>query len=194
MVFLNVIDGFIPMQNDKVRIEEGTIRLMTPGEIAMARRVFGDSIVYSRVWVHCDSYFPFGLQSTGIAMAPNGELWFRKEGYKTDFSSSDVLDQAKHVFIHELGHVWQHQHGQWVRTRGLFSWAADYFYKLDKIKLTDYPLEQQASIIADYWLIIVYGMDTWLMFQARGKQGRYRGNDEFIDIPHLYQKIVTGRG
>lgn len=34
--------------------EEGTLRRMTLGEIAMARRVFGDSIVYSRVWIHCD--------------------------------------------------------------------------------------------------------------------------------------------
>lgn len=33
--------------------EEGTLRLMTPGEIAMARRIYGDSIVYSRVWIHC---------------------------------------------------------------------------------------------------------------------------------------------
>jgi len=182
------------MQNASESVKEGTLRLMTLGEIAMARRVFGDSIVYSRVWIHCDSYFPFGLQSPAYAMAPNGELWFRKEGYNPDFSSSDVLDQSKHVFIHELGHVWQHQHGQWVRTRGLFSWAADYFYKLDRCKLTDYPIEQQASIIADYWLIIVYGMNTWLMFQAKGKQGRYRGDDKFSDIPGLYQKIVTGRG
>ena len=182
------------MQNNSTQNEEGTLRLMTLGEIAMARRVFGDSIVYSRVWIHCDSYFPFGLQKPGFAMAPNGELWFRKEGYKPDFSASNVLDQDKHVFIHELGHVWQHQHGQWVRTRGLFSWAADYYYKLDKEKLTDYPLEQQASIIADYWLILVYGLKTWLLYQAEGKQGKYRGDDKYHDIPKLYQKIVTGRG
>ncbi|EOE6914620.1 type IV secretion protein Rhs [Cronobacter turicensis] len=182
------------MRNSHSGTREGTLRLMTPGEIAMARRVFGYSIVYSRVWVHCDSYFPFGLQSKGVAMAPNGELWFRKEGYKPDFSASNVLIQSRHVFIHELGHVWQHQHGQWVRTRGLFSWAADYFYQLDKFSLIDYSLEQQASIIADYWLLLVYGMQTWLAFQAEGKQGRYRGKDRLADIPRLYQKIATGRG
>lgn len=33
------------MQNDV----EGSLRLMTLGEIAMAKRVFGHSIVYSRV-------------------------------------------------------------------------------------------------------------------------------------------------
>jgi len=36
-----------------MQLEEGTLRLMTPGEIAMARRIYGDSIVYSRVWIHC---------------------------------------------------------------------------------------------------------------------------------------------
>jgi len=44
-----------------VQIKEGTLRRLTPGEIAMPRTIYGDSIVYSRVWVHCDSYLPFGL-------------------------------------------------------------------------------------------------------------------------------------
>lgn len=65
--------------------EEGTLRRMTLGEIAMARRVFGDSIVYSRVWIHCDSYLPFGLQKQNYAMTPNGELWYRKQMYRKTF-------------------------------------------------------------------------------------------------------------
>ncbi|HHQ5993008.1 TPA: type IV secretion protein Rhs, partial [Enterobacter hormaechei subsp. steigerwaltii] len=89
--------------------EEGTLRRMTLGEIAMARRVFGDSIVYSRVWIHCDSYLPFGLQKQNYAMTPNGELWYRKSMYREDFSANSVFIEDKYVFIHELGHVWQHQ-------------------------------------------------------------------------------------
>jgi hypothetical protein len=45
----------------------------------------------------------------------------------------------------------------WVRTRGAFSWAVDYHYSLDKDRLSDYGLEQQASIVSDYWLLIHYG-------------------------------------
>lgn len=75
--------------------------------------------------------------------------------YREDFSANSVFIEDKYVFIHELGHVWQHQHGQWVRMRGAFSWAAEYTYKLDKEKLTDYSLELQASILADYWLLLV---------------------------------------
>lgn len=173
--------------------KEGTLRLMTLGEIAMARRIFGDSIVYSRVWVHCDSYFPFGLQTPGTAMAPNGELWFRKEDYYADFSRADVSVEDKHIFIHELGHVWQHQHGQWVRVRGLVSKFANYYYQLDREKLTDYPLEQQASIIADYWLLLVYGLNKWISFLSSDSQGKYSGKDPISEIPRLYRKIVTGR-
>ena len=95
--------------------------------------------------------------------------------------------------MHELGHVWQHQHGQWVRTRGLFSWAADYFYQLDRANLTDYPLEQQASILADYWLLLIYGMNEWQAQQRPHQIGKYRGNDRSGDIPSLYKKIVTGK-
>lgn len=173
---------------------EGTLRLMTLGEIAMARQFYGDAIVYSRVWIHCDSYFPFGLQHPDYVMAPNGEIWYRKERYKDDFSLPSATLQEKHTFIHELGHVWQHQHGQWVRIRGAFSWAANYFYQLDREKLTDYPLEQQASILADYWLLHIHGINVWRLFQKQNQPGRYCGKDDILDIPTLYRKIITGRG
>lgn len=177
-----------------VQVEEGTLRRMTIGEIAMARRVFGDSIVYSRVWIHCDSYLPFGLQKKNYAMTPNGEIWYRKSMYRDDFSPNSVFVEDKYVFIHELAHVWQHQHGQWVRLRGAFSWAAEYTYRLDKYKLTDYSLEQQESILADYWLLLVYGIDKWSFYQRPGQMGKYRGVDKMRDIPSLYQKIVSGKG
>lgn len=174
------------------KIAEGILRRMTLGEIAMARKVYGDSIVYSRVWIHCDSYLPFGLQSRNYAMTPNGELWFRQELYKQDFSVNTVFIEDKHLFIHELGHVWQHQHGQWVRTRGLFSWAADYCYSLDKKIINGYSLEQQASILADYWLLLVYGLDMWRYYQKPGRMGKYRGADNLRNIHSLYKKIVKG--
>ncbi len=175
------------------QVKEGTLRLMTLGEIAMAKRVYGHSIAYNRVWIHCDSYLPFGLQFKDYAMTPNGELWFRKKMYRDDFSSTQAVIEDKYIFIHELGHVWQQQHGQWVRFRGAFSWAADYTYKLDKGKLTDYSLEQQASILADYWLLLVYGVSTWIYYQRPDRMGKYRGKDSFQDVPSLYRKIVTGR-
>lgn len=60
------------------------------------------------------------------------------------------------IFLHEMMHVWQHQRGMMVRMRGLFSWAVDYYYTLDKAILLDYGLEQQAAMVADYWLLKTY--------------------------------------
>ncbi|MFE8046276.1 type IV secretion protein Rhs [Brenneria goodwinii] len=144
------------------QIEESALRLMTLGEISMARQIFGNAIVYSQVWIHCDSYLPFGLQGKHVGMSPNGEIYFRKEEFLKDFSQTSDYSR-QHFFVHELAHVWQHQHGQWVRLRGAFSWAADYRYNLDKNKtLTNYSLEQQASIIADYWLLKRHGYEVWM--------------------------------
>lgn len=152
--------------------KEGIKRHLTLGEINLVRTVFGNSINYGFVFVHCDSYLPFGLQNRYTAMAPNGELWFRKELYKPDFSGAYIDDQ--HTFIHEMAHVWQRQHGMWVRTRGLFSWAADYTYRLDgKSLLNDYPMEQQAAIIADYFFLKKQGYDAWL--RAIGPTINFRG-------------------
>lgn len=148
------------MNTEKI-MKEGIERSLTFAEIVLARSVYGNSIFYDDVKVHCDSYFPFGLQDPGYAMAPNGELWFRKEMYFDNFAGGGLEHQ--HTFIHEMGHVWQHQRGMWVRLRGLFSKVADYTYRLDgKKKLNDYTLEQQASIIADFWLLKKLGYNQWI--------------------------------
>lgn len=132
---------------------------MRSGEITLCRSLFGTSIRYHQVWIHLESYLPFNLQNPVQAMSPNGEIWFRDERYESDFSAptKQVSPDAQHLFLHEMMHVWQYQHDMWVRTRGAFSWAADYTYSLNKATLRDYGLEQQASIVSDYWLLKHYG-------------------------------------
>ncbi|MCE0798872.1 type IV secretion protein Rhs [Buttiauxella sp. A2-C1_F] len=137
-------------------IQKGGLRLLTVGEINLASSVYGFSIHYNKVWIHLDSYLPFNLQNPQQAMSPNGEMWFLEAKYQNDFSRSPG-PSFKHLFLHEMMHVWQHQRGMWVRTRGLMSWAADYTYSLDKPNLLDYGLEQQASIVSDFWLLKHYG-------------------------------------
>jgi len=97
-------------------LQEGGARPLTIGEIALARSVFGDAIKYSEVKVHNKSYLPFNMQSTDVAMTPNGELYFREPHYRDDFSIE--VPRYKHWFIHEMVHVLQHQIGMNVRTRG----------------------------------------------------------------------------
>lgn len=99
------------------------MRALTPGEVNLVRSVFGSTIFYQGVLVHCDSYLPFGLQNQYTAMSPNGVLYFRRALFRPDFA---VQHLAQHLFIHEMAHVWQHQRGMWVRTRGFLSWAVSY--------------------------------------------------------------------
>jgi hypothetical protein len=43
--------------------QEGITRALTPGEVNLARSVFGSTIFYQAVLVHCESYLAFGLQN-----------------------------------------------------------------------------------------------------------------------------------
>lgn len=152
--------------------KENSLRLLTLGEINLGKIIFGSSIYWSKVWVHCESYLPFNLQGKFVGMSPNGEMYFRKETYLKDFSLSSRSNQ--HFFMHEMTHVWQHQHGMWVRTRGLFSWASTYRYTIDpKKKLSQYSMEQQAQIIADYFLLKKYGSDA--LKSEIGRQAGFQG-------------------
>lgn len=140
------------------KMKEGGLRLLTSGEIALARGVFRNTISWHKVWIHHDSYLPFGLQSGSVAMAPDGEIYLR-DLYRDDFSKASITLQ--HIFIHELAHVWQRERGMRVRLRGAFSWAASYDYILDERFLNEYPMEQQAQIIADYFVLTQEGYSTW---------------------------------
>ena len=140
-------------------IVPGGVRQLTIGEIALARTLFGGSIIYSKVWVHLESYLPFNMQPINVAMTPNGELWFREGTYSPDFSLERDI-QKKHRFMHEMVHAWQAQKGMFVRTSGLFSRFADYSYSLAKADFFHYGLYQQASIATYYWLLLTFGFNN----------------------------------
>ncbi len=69
------------------QLKEGGARLLTSGEIALAKTVFGSTIDYSMVWIHKESYLPFDPQDKNTAMTPNGELYFR-DWYRDDLSAT----------------------------------------------------------------------------------------------------------
>ncbi len=93
--------------NERINVTSGTpinpggVRLITMGEIALARSLYGYGLRYNQIWVHRESYLPFNLQPVDVAMSPNGEMWFREDTYSHDFSmEADV--QKKHRFMHEM--------------------------------------------------------------------------------------------
>lgn len=92
----------------KVRTEnEG--RKLTDGEIALVKKLFGNSIDYSFVKIHKGKLIP-GIQGNEVSMTPWGEIYMPTDNYLDDFS---VLPPTKynflHHFIHEISHVWQYQ-------------------------------------------------------------------------------------
>lgn len=141
-------------------------RPLTQGEIALAQRVFGNSICYDKVGVTARAFVPF--QPKGTAMAPDGNLYMYG-CHHDDFSQQPPMTQSH--FIHEMAHVWQKQNGVLdpiasalkLSLTYRFNYNAAYFYTLDTQRdLIAYNMEQQATIIQDYFLraFCGHGRDT----------------------------------
>jgi hypothetical protein len=128
-----------------------TSRPLTPGEIALARSIFGEAIDYPAVRLFRRKWWPF--QPRAVAMAPTGNIHFHPRGnlWSEDFSLEPLGTQA--FFIHELTHVWQAQ------ARGRFYLPlmrhpfCRYRYKIVPGRpFSRYGLEQQAEIVSHIFL------------------------------------------
>lgn len=168
-------------------MKRGGLRLMTPGEINLSQQLYSQSIQYNKVWIHHRSFLPFGMQENNTAMTPTGEIWFETNVYLDDYAYSSV--DLQHLFMHEMMHVWQKQKGMNVIMRDLFSWAADYNYRLNKKRLDDYSMEQQASIVADYWLLTWHGFNNYPYII---KYQDYDRDEDYNNLVEKYRKILVG--
>lgn len=128
------------------------MRPLTPGEVALARSVFGAAIDYGQVTVQRRKFFP--LQPRGVTMAPMGHLHFHPQAahYCDDFAAADIDSQGH--FIHEMAHVWQAQTlGRWHLVLRRHPWCR-YDYTLKPgWALSEYGLEQQAEIVRHAFLL-----------------------------------------
>ena len=138
----------VPLKKRRLR----PYRSLTAGETAMAALVFGDAIDYAAVRIYNRRYLPFGLQPKNCAMTPNGAIYFHRSCCLLDFSAGS--EHARHWFMHEMVHVWQHQLGYPVRTRGAIRIGLSYRYELAMDKtLADYNMEAQGDLLADYFVL-----------------------------------------
>jgi hypothetical protein len=126
-------------------------RPLTPGEIGLARSIFGDAIDYSKVRMVKRKWWPF--QPRNVAMAPTGNIHFHPHGslWSDDFAGEPLHKQG--LFIHEMTHVWQSQ------TRGRFYLPlmrhpfCRYAYTVEDGRPFEwYGLEQQAEIVRHLFL------------------------------------------
>jgi hypothetical protein len=126
-------------------------RHLTPGEIALARSVFGDSLDYSKVRLVRGKWWP--LHPRNAAMAPMGNIWFHPEGgaWSEDFAKESLGRQG--FFIHELTHVWQAQAKGRLYLPLMRHPFCRYDYRLKPGRPFDkYGLEQQAEIVRHAFL------------------------------------------
>lgn len=156
--------------NDKTKTNSRNFleeRPLTEGEKAMARQVFGEGIEYDKVKIYGKEYpLTLGAQPNDRAMAPNGNIYFSSEDSSQSRDFSTASDEQKKTFIHEMTHVWQNHSGRAVKLEGLGvqTWntlsrafggnpRAGYDYDFDSTKkLSDYNMEQQGEIIAEYYM------------------------------------------
>ncbi len=162
-----------------VGTQKGQSRPMTTGEIDMAKIIFADSIDYSQVRIHKGEYLWFGLQPDDTAMTPNGEMYFNPDRFVEDFSLGQFFEKI--WFMHEMVHVWQYQLGYWVKARGAIRLGLSYKYTLSEDKqLSDYNMEAQGNILADYWA-----------FKYTGGKPIQVMEEKYLHGSPLYEKVLA---
>lgn len=127
------------------------MRKLTTEELQLAYQVFGENIKYDRITV--DDKAKLGTKKLAIAYVSFNTINFDRK-------------LSKHVFIHELVHVWQYQHFGSIyiaraikaqRSKEGYNYGGParlYHHMLKGGKLTDFNFEQQADIIEDYYKMI----------------------------------------
>ena len=125
-------------------------RSLTPGEVALARGVFGDAIDFTPVTLVRRKWAFF--QPKRVVMAPRGHIHFHPAGelWREDFATAPP--DAQGLFIHELVHVWQHQQGI-ILPLVRHPWCR-YDYALKPgLPFRRYGIEQQAEIVRHAFLL-----------------------------------------
>ncbi len=126
-------------------------RSLTPGEIALARSVFGASIDYGQVEIVRGRWFPFQPRDT--VMAPTGNIHFHPADprWSDDFSAERLSLQG--LFIHEMTHVWQSQkHGRFYLPLMRHPFCRYGYQLIQDRPFGRYGLEQQAEIVRHRFL------------------------------------------
>ena len=134
-------------------------RSLTPGEIDLARKAFGDKIDYGRVRIsdgpgtNFAAHIAFAKGNPAITL---GSIIYFKRDFCPDFCA---VGKDRKSFMHEMTHVWQYQ--RLGMTSFLLRYGEEFFkvggnpdlmydYKKGVAKFGEAMLEAQASMVGDY--------------------------------------------
>ncbi|OPH37918.1 PAAR domain-containing protein [Moraxella equi] len=143
----------------------GKYRGLTENERKLVMPIFKDSIDYDKVKIHHGRFIPI-FQPSQTAMTPFGTIHFPDDIYEEDYANptQNLINPniIQHLFVHEMTHVWQYQLGYSPFLNGIIialkggyinNKAYEYLSKVQSNQdLSDFNMEQQGSIIADYFI------------------------------------------
>ena len=131
-------------------------RSLTNGEIAILRSVFANTLPYDTQLITTNDANMGGASNS---ITYSSEPHYSNQIWCADFSASGA---DTWTFVHEFGHVWQSLYGTppvlgWLSNlvfRDAVDYDKNYYYDLTKSSdFWDYNIEQQASIVADFWAV-----------------------------------------
>lgn len=168
-------------------------RSLTPGEIKLAKSVFQNAINYDRVKIYCGSN-QSRSQSKAITNTQNGEVLLSINEYRTDFSAgyTSYRDSVKypHLFIFAMTFVWQyyrHDSSFHDSTYASSCWCT---YDFDKPYFIFYTMEQQAAIVADYWVLNQYDLTEYEDLSGYQKYEKFKINMR-MELLGKYESILS---
>lgn len=175
-------------------------------EKSLLYTVFKSTLPYDRIVCKINTANVGGVSNS---ITPTGTPYFSSKVYCGDFSKDSVSADIKWVFFHEMTHVWQYYHrtnvltsavGIAIVTRG--DYESGYPYSLRPARqLSGFNIEQQAAIVADYWIMTQSGMPVYNT-DSTPKVSEYFDliaelrNSGLPHIPSVsdYDGILDGRG
>mgnify|MGYP000849741247 FL=1 len=167
-------------------------RSLTSGELKLAQSLFKNIINYDRVKIYCDHNHS-RYQSKVITNTRNGEILLSINEYQSDFSANytDYHDSVKypHLFIFAMSFVWQyyrHDSSFHDNTYESTHWDS---YDLEEPHFIFYSMEQQAAMIADYWLLKKHDLMEYEKLSSYKKHEQFNFNKrkELLD---KYESIL----
>ena len=149
----------------------GDGRPLSPGEVALLRATFADTILYARVRLFPRRWFwPLPRDR---AMAPDGHVYLPGRAWRDDFAAPGVPLRAQALLIHEGAHLYQHYALGWpVWLRGAFDRRYDCRLVPGR-PFHRYRLEQMGMIAEHHFLLTRGGVphDLPALYRARDYAG-----------------------
>lgn len=205
-------------KNRSTNISERS-RFLTSDEIILAKSIFGRKIRYSEVKIFKVEYLP--KQEEKTIVTPNGNIYPSRAVYRDNYAiDSDsmkklFIHEMAHVWQNHMGMNVLVQ-GAIVHTCAYLTGKNAYLYDIQKTKgtrtirvkgsngqtipivsniylnLSDYNLEAQAEIIADYWALGFKRNPILMMERNFEKNVKGKNLDEIIRI--YKEKVRNGIG